>query len=99
LNPLHADPAFAESVGFAQGPILHGLCTYGFLARAAIGRGCGGDASRIRAFCAQFKRPVWPGETLITHGFDVGEGEIVLRTHTADRPDTTVTNCWAELSS
>ncbi len=44
LNPLHADPAFASAVGFDQGPILHGLCTYGFLARAVIREACGGDA-------------------------------------------------------
>src|SRR6185436_353058 len=47
LNPLHADPEFARRVRFEQGPILHGLATYGFIARAIIRSACGGDASRL----------------------------------------------------
>ncbi len=71
LNPLHADPAFAERVGFPQGPILHGLCTFGHAGRAALLHACAGDPTRLIGFGAQFRRPVWPGDTLITRGWRV----------------------------
>ncbi|GAA1019462.1 3-hydroxyacyl-thioester dehydratase HtdY [Acrocarpospora pleiomorpha] len=62
-NPLHSDPAFAARYGFAR-PILHGLCTYGFTARAIVNELCAGDASRLRGMSGRFSRPVLPGETL-----------------------------------
>jgi acyl dehydratase len=81
LNPLHADPEFARRVGFEQGPILHGLATYGFLTRAAL-KGTPELAqgkAKIRSIYTQFKKPVWPGEDLKTVG-EYGENGSVLVT-------------------
>jgi acyl dehydratase len=97
-NPLHADPAFAASVGFTEGPILHGLCTFGFVARAAIQRVAGGDATRLSAMGAQFRKPVWPGDTIVTHGYDVGDGRVAMVAFAAGRPDPVVTAAWARFS-
>lgn len=96
LNPLHADPAFATMLGFPA-PILHGLCTYGFVCRAVAQKACGGDATRIKAFGAQFRKPVWPGETLKTVGWDLGGGKVAVKVYAADRPEAVITNCWAEI--
>jgi acyl dehydratase len=62
-NPLHSDPAFAARGGFDR-PILHGMCTYGFTARALVGTVCDGDATRLTAMDARFTRPVLPGQVL-----------------------------------
>src|SRR6185369_11526202 len=78
VNPLHADPEFATAVGFPQGPILHGLCTYGHVGRAILKHACGSDPARLRTFSAQFRKPVWPGDTLITQGWDLGGGKVVV---------------------
>ncbi len=99
LNPLHADPDFAKMVGFSQGPILHGLCTYGFVARAVIQQACGGDGNKLKSFSAQFRKPVWPGETIRTVGYDLGDGRVAVEAFAADRPDPVITNAWAEIES
>jgi acyl dehydratase len=96
LNPLHADPAFAKLVGF-DAPILHGLCTYGFLARAVIREACAGDASKLKGLTAQFRKPVWPGETLRTVGYALGDGRIVLQAFAGDRPDAVIFSAFAEI--
>jgi acyl dehydratase len=97
LNPLHADPDFAARVGFEQGPILHGLATFGHLCRAVTLRALDGDADRIRALQAQFKKPVWPGEKLRTEGF-VEDGKLLLQMYAGDRPEAVVTGGLAELA-
>lgn len=97
INPLHADPALAASVGFPQGPILHGLCTYGFAGRAIVRTACGGDPSRLRSFAAQFRKPVWPGDTIITSGWDLGDGKWAISASVKERPDPVLTSCWAEI--
>jgi len=97
LNPLHADPAFAARVGFPEGPILHGLATYGYCARALIHCALAGEAARLQAFHAQFRKPVWPGDALKTQGFLV-EGAYVLRAFAGGRADP-VALCAAQTSA
>jgi acyl dehydratase len=87
LNPLHADPAVAQTFGFEKGPILHGLATYGYAARALIRSALGGDSSRLRRFWGQFRKPVWPGDVLRTEGFEI-DGQWALRSSTG--PDEVV---------
>lgn len=62
-NPLHADPVFAARGGFAR-PILHGMCTYGWVARLLVNHLAGGDASGLRSMAGRFTRPVLPGDRL-----------------------------------
>lgn len=86
-NPLHADPAAAlAQAGITQGrPILHGLCTLGFVGRAvALSTG-----RPITSLSARFSRPVWPGDTLVIEGWDSGGGT-VLRVRTRENPDEDV---------
>jgi len=97
VNPLHADPEFAAMVGFPQGPILHGLCTYGFVARAIVKSSAGGDATKLRAFAAQFRKPVWPGDTIVTQGHELGGGKVAVVATVKGRPDAVLTNAWAEV--
>jgi acyl dehydratase len=98
-NPLHADPEFAGMVGFERGPILHGLCTLGFMVRHVARAVCGGDASRIRAFEAQFRRPVWPGDTLVTEGWQVRRDAVALQVKVKERDEVVIAGAWATLNA
>jgi acyl dehydratase len=62
-NPLHADPVFAKRAGFDR-PILHGMCTYGFTARALLHAICGSDVERWVSMRGRFSTPVFPGDVL-----------------------------------
>jgi acyl dehydratase len=99
VNPLHADPDFAASVGFADGPILHGLCSYGFVARALVQGACGGDAARLTRLEAQFRRPVWPGDTIVVDGFTIEPGVVAAAVTVKQRPDPVVTGVVAHVTS
>jgi len=62
-NPLHADPEFAALAGFER-PILHGLCTYGIVCKAAVDGAFDGDVSRVSRFRGRFSKPVLPGQAM-----------------------------------
>lgn len=71
-NPLHSDPSFAKRAGFER-PILHGLCTYGFTARALLHTVCAGDAARFGSIDGRFSAPVYPGDELTIRIWADGE--------------------------
>jgi acyl dehydratase len=98
LNPLHADPDFSKLAGFEQ-PILHGLCTYGFVGRAVLRNACGNDPARLKSLTAQFRKPVWPGDKLRIEGYHLDDGRIVLQTFAGDRPDPVTVGAFAEVRS
>jgi acyl dehydratase len=99
FNPLHADPAFAKGVGFEQGPILHGLCTYGYMIRHVVNGALGGDATNLTAFDGSFKKPVWPGDTLVTEGWHVAPGKIALQVSAKERNEVVIGGAWATTAS
>jgi acyl dehydratase len=62
-NPLHADPTVAHTAGF-DGPILHGLCTYGIACHAIVREFCDNDPAKIYSHSVRFAAPVYPGDIL-----------------------------------
>ncbi|MDZ8275053.1 MaoC/PaaZ C-terminal domain-containing protein [Microbacterium aquimaris] len=74
-NPLHSDPAFAEAAGFPA-PILHGMASYGYSARALVNSLVGEDTARFRSMFARFTKPVFPGEVLTLQVWRTDEGAV-----------------------
>lgn len=95
-NPLHVDPRMA-AIGNFDRPILHGLCTLGFGARAVLKRFCDNDAERLAGISARFAHHVFPGETLITDMWDMGAGEVRFQTKAKERDAVVLSNASAQL--
>jgi 3-hydroxyacyl-CoA dehydrogenase/3a,7a,12a-trihydroxy-5b-cholest-24-enoyl-CoA hydratase len=96
-NPLHADPQMAAVGGYDR-PILHGLCTLGFAARAVLKTFGGHDPARFQSICARFSQPVFPGETVITEMWDEGHGRVLFRARIQERGGVVaITNAAVEL--
>lgn len=83
FNPLHIDPNFAKLGGFDK-PILHGLCTYGFVCRAVIAKVLGGDHTKVKEYFARFRGVVFPGDTLITSIWKESDNKVIVETKTQD---------------
>ncbi|MEV0057650.1 MaoC/PaaZ C-terminal domain-containing protein [Saccharopolyspora shandongensis] len=82
-NPLHSDPEFASRAGFAR-PVLHGLCTYGFIGRALVHALAGGDATRLTEIAARFSAPVYPGDELVVRIWRDGAQNAIFQTTKSD---------------
>ena len=89
-NPLHADPAFAAFAGFDR-PILHGLCTYGIVAKAAVDAAFSSDVDNMASFRARFSGVVFPGETVVTRIWDEGD-RLLLDASTREREEPVLAN-------
>ena len=84
-NPLHIDPGFAARAGFPR-PIMHGLCTYGIVAKAVVDALLDADPGRVAGYDARFAGVVYPGETLRTRVWREPD-RLVLATTVVERDD------------
>lgn len=71
-NPLHIDPTMASMGGFDK-PIIHGLATYGTVARGLSQSLLGNDHTQIKSIESKFVGHVFPGETLKTSVWNDGD--------------------------
>lgn len=93
FNPLHIDPDSARSSGF-DGPILHGLCTFGYCADLLLSALCNGDSGCFRNIKVRFASPVLPGDTIRLDAWHDGEGRVVFEARVEDR--VVVSNAYFE---
>ncbi len=70
---IHLDDEFARSVGL-PGRIVHGLCTMAFTGRAVLEAAGVESPSRVRRLAVRFSAPLFPGDTLTTRIWDLGDG-------------------------
>lgn len=96
MNSLHIDLDVAAAGNFRR-PILHGLCTYGFAARALIRTYCDNDSDRFKSIRARFSSPVYPGETLVTEMWQETDRRIIFQCKVAERDLVVLSNAAAEL--
>jgi acyl dehydratase len=93
-NPLHADPATARAAGFER-PISHGLLSFGLCARMI--EESFGDL-QVAAISARFAKPMFPGETLVTHMWRDGEDTLWFRALCQERNVEVLSNGRATLA-
>lgn len=96
-NPLHVDPNFAKMAGFPH-PILHGLCTFGHVGRAALQQYCGNNPAKFKSISVRFSSHVFPGETIVTDMWKEAEDTIIVKAKTAERGLDVITNATVKLN-
>ena len=94
-NPLHSDPHFASQSGFER-PILHGMCTYGYVGRLLFATFCDSQVTRFGGMRARFVKPVRPGHQLELTAWR-GQGVVHFSVANGDSP--VMTNGRLELRS
>jgi acyl dehydratase len=89
-NPLHADPGFAKMAGFDT-PILHGLCSFGIVCKAAVDQALKGDVSQVARYQARFAGVFFPGETMVTSIWREGK-QLLLASKSKERGTPVLSN-------
>jgi acyl dehydratase len=89
-NPLHADPEFAKMGGFDT-PILHGLCSFGIVCKAAVDQALGGDVTKVARYQARFAGVFFPGETMVTSVWREGK-QLLIASKSKERDAPILSN-------
>ena len=95
-NPLHSDPSFAALGGFDK-PILHGLCTFGYVGRAVLRGYCDNQPTRFKALDVRFSGVVFPGETIVTELWKIGAQDLILQAKTKERGELVISAAQATI--
>jgi 3-hydroxyacyl-CoA dehydrogenase/3a,7a,12a-trihydroxy-5b-cholest-24-enoyl-CoA hydratase len=96
-NPLHVDPMMAKMGGFDV-PILHGLCTFGYLGRAVVETCTDDEPERFKSIQVRFSKPVFPGETIVSQLWKVSPTEIICKARVKERDIDVITNAKVTLT-
>jgi acyl-CoA hydrolase len=51
----------------------------------------------VTGFDGQFRRPVWPGDTLVTSGWLIDEGKVALSVSVKERSEVVISNAWGTI--
>lgn len=86
INPIHVLPEAAARAGF-RAPILHGLCTLGFVCRALMRYAAAQGFDGLHELEAEFRKPVYPGDALTIDAWRTPEAnEVLLQVSSVQRP-------------
>jgi acyl dehydratase len=96
-NPLHADPSFAKMGGFDT-PILHGLCSFGIVCKAAVDHALKGDVTKVARYQARFAGVFFPGETMLTSIWREGS-KLLVASKSKERGTAVLSNAALTLRS
>jgi acyl dehydratase len=93
------DPAAAAKLGFPA-PLVHGMCTLAFAARAIVDRHCGSDTPRLKRLGCRFAHPLFltPGQTLTVDHWTGVDGIIGFEASDCDG-NVVAKNGYAEIAA
>jgi len=93
------DPAVAAKAGFPA-PIVHGMCTLSFAARAVVDDHCGGQTPRLKRLGCRFAHPLFltPGQS-ITVDHWAGQDGLVGFEASDSAGNIVIKNGYAQVSS
>jgi len=77
-------------------PILHGLCSFGIVCKAAVDKALGGDVTKVARYQARFAGVFFPGETMVTSIWKEG-ARLLVSSISKERGTPVVSNAAVEL--